>query len=391
MTRWKENQGASEHVFRLLEESGALLEQRVSEKSREFVRSIHNKHGVRADSNSVAYGLDTEESPFRQIDQCVSLYKEFVIDERNGIALRAQIPIEVKNRRDVEVFGIEYEPDSYRPRMPIMTAMQGSRLSLTIKNTVPFERVPLLGPVLLEIKDGATPQKVFEENLVYNAAGAIYSFIEFNLSPSSDNDGSHTYGSEIIRKMGLVEKFEKYLSKKNYGWWVVMYWWMRSNLTDALATEFNRRIHPGLPHSILSHSIDAYFPILCVNGSLWRHSPSKFSECEALLTKVRVKGWPGKFRQRVLYYTAEVPLLVTNPNGLVGLFREALRWFLKIEKGLKSADRMTKHRWHIESAFYQAAVRHFMHQQPWSEIRSDSDFFDQMERLGERSAPKGFT
>ena len=387
MTRWRENQGASEHVFRLLEESGALLEQRVSQKSREFVRSVHNKHGVRADSTSVAYGSDTEESPFRQIDQCVSLYKEFVLDERTGIALECQIPIEVKNRRDVEVFGIDYEPDSYRPRMPIMAAMQGSRLSLTIKNNVPFERVPLLGPVFLEIKDGATPQKVFEENLTYNAAGAIYSFIEFDLSPSSDNDGSHTYGFEIIGKMGLVEKFEKYLSKKHYAWWAVIYWWMRSNLTDAIATEFNRHIYPGR----LTHSIKAYFPILCVNGQLWRHSASKFSECEALLTKVRVKGWPGKFRQQVLHYTAEVPLLVTNPNGLVPLFREALRWFLKIEKGLESADRVTKHRWHIESAFYQAAVRHLMRKQPWSEIRSDSDFFDTMQRLGERDSPKHFT
>lgn len=380
MTRWNENQGATEHVFRLLEESGALLEQRVSTRSQEFVRSVHNKQGVRAHSNSVTYGSDTQESPLRQIDQCVSLYKEFVLDERTGVVLHVQMPVEVKSRRDVEVFGIDYEPGSYRPLMPITAFMQGSRLSLDLKKTDPFERVPLLSPVFLEIKDGTTPKKVFEENLAYNAAGAAYDFIEFECAPSADDDESGGYGSEIIRKMRLVERFEQYLTEKHYAWWSVIYDWMRSNLKDALVIEFNRRIHPGR----LYNSIDAFFPILCVNGQLWRQTGSRFSECDALLTKVRVKDWPGKLRQRLLYYTADVPLLVTNSDGLNSLFEEALRWFLRIEKGLKAADEKTKRRWHIESAFYQTAVSHFMRKQPATGIRSDLDFFDIMDKLGRR-------
>lgn len=206
--------------------------------------------------------------------------------------------------------------------------------------------MPLLAPVFLEIKDGTTPKRVYEENLAYHSAGAAYDFIAFELAPSAEDNGD-TYYSEIIKKMRLVERFEQYLTEKRYAWWSVIYDWIRSNLKDALVIEFNRRIHA----SRLYQSIGAFFPILCVNGQVWRHAGSEFSACDALLTKARVKDWPGKLRQRLLYYTADVPLLVTNPNGLNGLFDEALRWFLRIEKGLKAADEKKKRRWHIESAF----------------------------------------
>lgn len=379
-SQWNENQDASEYVLRLLEQSGALLEARVSSKCQEFVGSAHNKQGVRVHSDSVTYGSDAEMN-LRQIDQCVSLYKEFVLDERTGIAFNLQIPIEVKNRRNVEVFGIEYPPHSYRPRMPITASLQGSRLSSTIRDALPFENMPLLTPVFLEISDGVTPKKIFDENLSYNAANAAYDFIKFEFSPSRVGEGSDlAMGTEIIKKMRLVERLEQYLVEKRYVWWSVIHDWMRSNLTDALAAEFNRRLFRGR----ISYSVNAYFPILCLNGRLWQLSDSKFSECEALLTRVRVKGWPGELRQQLLHYTTEVPLLLTHPDGLAKVLLEASSWFLKVEKNVKAADKKTKQRWHLESAFYQEAVAHFMRQHPRSDIRSDLDFFEMMQILGDR-------
>src|SRR6266513_564123 len=351
MSQWNENKGASEHVLRLIEESGALLEPRVSSKCQEFVNALHNKQGIRVRSDSVTYGSDTEVNPLREIDQCVSLYKEFVLDERTGIAFHLQIPVEVKNRRDVEVFGIEYPPRSYRPRMPITAFMQGSSLSSTLESALQFEGLPLLAPVFLEIQDGTTPKSVRDENLSYKAAGAAYDFIKFELGTSADEgtDGPSLEGAQIIRKMRLVERFERYLTEKHYVWWSVIYDWMRSNLSDALATEFNRRLDRGR----VPYSIDAYFPILCVNGRLWEHSAEKVVECNALLTRIRVKGWPGNLRQQLLHYTTEVPLVITNPDGLADLLRDASRWFLKVEKSIKSSDKRTKQRWHMEAAFYQ--------------------------------------
>ena len=348
---------------------------------RNLSAAVHNKQGVRAHSDSLTYGSDTEINPLRQIDQCVSLYKEFILDERTGIAFHLQIPIEVKNRRDVEVFRIEYPPHSYRPRMPITAFLQGSRLDSAIRNALPFENLPLLEPVFLEIGNGTTPKKISDENLSYNAASATYDFIKFEFSPSPANEGSElSEGAEIIKKMRLLERYQQYLAEKSYVWWSVIYQWMRSNLTDALAADFNRRLHRGR----ITYSVNAYFPILCVNGRLWQLSDAKFSECEALLTRVRVNGWPGKLRQELLYYTTEVPLILTHPNGLAKVLLESSSWFLKIEKKIKAADKRTKQRWYLESAFYQEAVTHFMRQQPRNDVRSDLDFFEMMQALADR-------
>jgi hypothetical protein len=236
--------------------------------------------------------------------------------------------------------------------------------------------------VFVEIQDGITPKKVCEENISYKAAGAAYDFIKFELGTSigEDADEPSLEGSEIIRKMRLVERFERYLNEKHYLWWSVIYYWMRSNLSDALATEFNRRLDRGRVH----YSIDAYFPILCVNGRLWQHSAAQFAMCSALLTRMRVSGWPGNLRQRLIHYTTEVPLVVTNPDGLAELLHAAKRWFLKVEKNIKSADKKTKQRWHMEAVFCQEAVAQFMRREPHSAIRSDLDFFDLMQNLGRR-------
>src|SRR5579872_6131658 len=107
---WFENPERAEHIERLLEESGAILESLVSKECRSFAHGVHKKQGVSVHSHSITYGLDTQEAALRQIDQSVQLYKEFILDDRTGVALNIEIPIEVKYRRDVESIGIDFPP-----------------------------------------------------------------------------------------------------------------------------------------------------------------------------------------------------------------------------------------------------------------------------------------
>src|SRR5258708_663382 len=126
---WSAIKGAVERVAEILKDSGALLETEVSKVCHQFANHHHKKQGVRVSTESITYGQDTEESPLRQIDQSLSLYKEFVLDELTGVQLHIHLPIEAKHRKDVEGFAIEYPPNSYRPRIPLVGFLHGSQLS----------------------------------------------------------------------------------------------------------------------------------------------------------------------------------------------------------------------------------------------------------------------
>lgn len=374
---WKQNKGATVHVRRLLEESGILLESQVASVCQEFVDSRHKKFGVRTHTQSLSYGKDTEESPLRQIDQCLSLYKEFDIDERTGIALHALVTAEAKYRKDAEIFGVPLPPNSYRPRIAIVSAMHGSQLADAIfRAKPPFESVPLVEPVLLEITEGKTPRKVLAENLVYNAAAALYDFLKFDLS----RDESEPWGGEFLSRMRLVNRFEAYLREKHYAWWSVIGDWMKANLSTPAVTTFNKEV---FGNTRIHFGVTAHVPVLCINGPLYEVAglgePDtwSFKAQKCLLTKVRVPGWPGRLRLRLMRYTAEPPLLVTNLNGLLMVLESVLDWFLRVEKALKDSDPKLKERWPLEASFFQVAIKKFggSDTERIQELRSDLDIF----------------
>jgi hypothetical protein len=99
-SHWSSSAGARDHVLRLLRDSGALLQEQVAEVCQQFVNDVNKKKGVRVSTDSITYGNDTEESPLRQIDQRVQLYKEFILDERTGVQWILSVPIEVKYRKE---------------------------------------------------------------------------------------------------------------------------------------------------------------------------------------------------------------------------------------------------------------------------------------------------
>jgi hypothetical protein len=265
------------------------------------------------------------------------------------------------------VFGINYPPGSYRPQMPMVGFFQGSQLSLSLRGKVPFGRIPLVQPVLIEITDGATPRKVHEENLLHNTAAALYDFVRFDLQEHEAAD----HETKIIRDMQLVERFDRYLSEHHYGWWAVVYDWMQENLSDPLIKEFNNRLGTGR----VFYGLATHVPVWCSNGSLWKYKVSNFDHCPSFLTRVRVPRWPGSLRRLLIRYTTEAPLVVTNTSGLRQVLDFCTTWFLKVETAMKLTDAKTKERWPIESAFYRAVILKYSRDYPASRLRSDLDNF----------------
>jgi hypothetical protein len=362
---WRESDGAKRRVISLLQQSGALLEEQVAALCEQFVNDNRKKE-VLVSTESITYGDDTTESPLRQIDQRLNLYKEFILDERTGVQWQTSIPIEVKYRADVEVVGVNYPPKSYRPRIPITSSFQGSRLSQRLRLSL-FDDLPLVQPVFLKIEQG-TPREVHKENLVHNAAGALYDFVRFDLKENENSKDEQ----KIISDLRLLTRFDSYLRKRRYAWWSVLYKWMAENLTDTLAREFNRRLGQGRVY----YGVEAQVPTLCVNGPIWHYKPPDFTISDTLLTRVRVPQWPGALRRSLIGYTTEAPLLLTNTQGLRTLLDMCLAWFYRVESALKRANTATLLRWPIESTFYKAVVTKYSSEYPGSEVRSDIDVFD---------------
>jgi hypothetical protein len=365
---WSGVTGAHNHVIRLLQDSGALLETQAAEACSRFVRATHQKKGISVSTESVTYGRDTEESPLRQIDQRVQMYKEFILDERTGVQSILSIPVEVKYRKDVEVFGINYPQKSYRPRMPTTGFFHGSQLSKTLLWTL-LDEIVLAQPIFLDITNGTIPRKVHEDNVAYNAAGALYDFIRFELQREEEVT---SYEGKIISDMRLLQRFEKYLGKKHYAWWSVIYAWIKENLTNVLAEEFNRRVGGGRVY----YGLNVHVPVLIVNGPVWRYKPPAIEPCGALLTRVRVPRWPGTLRQFLIRYTAEAPLVITNTDGLPRVLRLCMKWFRDTENTMKQADKQMLARWPIEAAFYRAVLAKHSQNEPGDRLQSDLDVFD---------------
>jgi hypothetical protein len=108
----------------------------------------------------------------------------------------------------------------------------------------------------LEIKDGETPQKVHDENLVYNAAGSLYDFILFDLAPHITQ--SNTYSDQVIDDIGLFKEFQNYLEEKRYYWLHVVYDWTK-HIDEKKHRLFDQKYFGD---RILFDSISAHLPIV---------------------------------------------------------------------------------------------------------------------------------
>lgn len=235
-------------------------------------------------------------------------------------------------------------------------------------------KIPLATIVLLEVKDGQTPKKVHSENLIYNAAGALYDFIKFDIS--DEDEIELTYSDRLVDEFGLLKEFEAYIDEKRYLWSHVLNNWI-SSLDAEKCGLFKERYYKGNPPY---HRVCTHLPVVCVNGPIYstkfstKNRIESFQEVPFCFTVIRKHGWPGLAYSGLMAKSPEVPAIVTNNKNLRQVLDIGINWYMEIYEGLIGAPKEILERWPIEVCVFQRVVKHFRQKEKVSGYRSDLDF-----------------
>ena len=134
--------------------------------------------GVHVSGEPVVYDPDADGITYREVDYVATLYREFLVNNRTGIQLNFSLPIECKSRRDVEYFAYGMNHTEHVAPFPLASQHYSSPLFNVAQSaqTSAFANGLRARIVSMVIKDGQTPEKVDDENLIYNSGGALYDF-----------------------------------------------------------------------------------------------------------------------------------------------------------------------------------------------------------------------
>lgn len=374
-SEWSLNTDATNRVKNLLEQAGIPLEIKIASLCKEFCQSHGVADQVHITTEKIVYSPSPAEEIYREINQRVQIYEEFEVDELTGVQLIVNLPIECKYRADVELFGFpSMSPGDVHKGFPIHGDFAGSTYFRSLHNSYTcLSKLCAANIILAEIKEGKLPAKVDKEDLLYKAATSLYDFVLFDLSPS-DTDTS--YINSLIDDLGLFKDFQAYLQKHHYVWWSVLREWIEKIDTEKCKL-FNKEYFGG---SRLYHVIKAHLPIICVNGPLYRvkldsdFNIEGFEESPYLTTSIRKQGWPGLAHIELLRRTPEVPVVVTNPNGLNSVLEIGFLWNQHIRERLVMAPTEVVKRWALECAFFKRVSSYYIRQQETSSYRSDLDY-----------------
>jgi hypothetical protein len=370
-SKWTSNTDATNRVKTLLEHAGIPLELEVSGICSEFCAS-HLDANISSD-RIIYSSVDTMDT-YREVDQNVQIYKEFEVNDFTKVQLIANISIECKYRKDIEVFAFPLiKEDCYR-RFPVHSGFCGSAFFRILRNAYnSCSELPLASTVLLEVEAGQTPKKVHSENLIYNAAGALYDFIKFDLS--AEEEIELTYSDLLVDELGLLKEFEAYLSEKRYLWNHVLNSWI-SSLAEQKCSLFKERYYGGNPPY---HHLCTHLPVVCVNGPIYstkwsaQNRIESFHEIPFCFTVIRKHGWPGLAYSGLMTRSPEVPAIVTNARNLQKVLEIGFNWYKEIYEGLIGAPKEVLDRWPIEACVFQRVMRYFHQKETESGYRSDLD------------------
>jgi hypothetical protein len=298
----------------------------------------------------------------------LTLYKEFVLHLGRGVQLSLKAVIEAKYRTGIEIIGVPLPAKSYRPRMPQIGFARGTSLEELINAQTPFPQMPLTQPVLLSFKNGA-PEKVSEEQLTYKSAANIYDYLRFDAGPDEQYPTLEDGGG-----MSIFGKFKEYVSQTNYAWWLVIRSWLKEHIAEQQALRSFKKALPKRFHT----GLHVYVPVLCMNSPIWMLTGDDFVKAPAILCRVRPPNWPGVLRHRLLGYTLEAPLLITNPQGLGHVLTMTHAWFVGTERVLKSIDPALLIRWPVESALFHAVLAEFLPREPHANQLDEFDIMGQL-------------
>jgi hypothetical protein len=233
---------------------------------------------------------------------------------------------------------------------------------------VPYDQ-PAFAAVLIEIKDGKTPSKVFDERLVFKAGASLYDFI------ASSAVGA-TGPWDLPEVKVLLDKFSNYLRQTSFYWAGVLRGWVRENITDADCIRFLANFTET---SLTYFSLHSWVPVVCVGGAI--HSvecdssgePSAFDHCKGFSVGLRLQGWRTFAKWRMLRRSPEAPVIVTNVSGLREVLDGARAWFQEQKRQLLEASTQTKQRALLEAALVQQASLNFSRRETLGNYRSDLD------------------
>jgi hypothetical protein len=350
---WVSNNNSVDRVKALLEQAGLPLELSVASICNDFCNS-HDKRPAETGfwTEKVVYSNSQNKDDYRELDQKTTIYDEFEVGKSTHIQLQLQIPIECKYRKDLEIFAFPLIGNSSYKRFPICSPMKGSQLFASLVEVFEqFSDINICSPVFLEIKGGETPQKVHDENLAYNAAGALYDFILTDLVP--DNASPTGLADEIVEKSGLVDEFRKYIDQTNYSWTDVLARWI-SSIDKKQFDSFNKKYFDSFRKYL--HMVSVHMPVICMNAPIYKvnwatkDGIESFQEIPYFITSIIKHGWPGLAYVEILSRNPEVPVIITNPNNLLGVLELGKEWYTNLRARLTNAPESITRRWALESS-----------------------------------------
>lgn len=356
---WGEIPAARDRVVELLNESGAPLEAQVARLCQRFVSAYDGHQGANLSAEPLIYG-DDDERPLREIDQLVTLYQELDVGDHHGIQLIFYVPIEVKHRRDIQLFGIEVDdvPTS-AGAIPIGGQLAMSELIRTQVSSVLPEHMatdPRRRVAAVSFK-GSAPHAVFKENLVYNAAAGLYDFIM-----SSATSFRLRSTVTAMEHEGAMSQFDAYCDETHYAPAGVARKWvgdLPQERFDSFAEIW------AVSGRRMFRTVDVYGPVVCVDSPMHvaeidgLGDITGFEATDCLLTSVRVAGWTSRGASTFVRRTPEAVTTVATVRGLEALLPGLLEYFGRITDSLAAIDEHSYAKAMFEHDFLAAVAERF--------------------------------
>ncbi len=348
---WLNEPNVVKQLISLLNKSGAPLELRAHARANEFAR--RNKTAdTHITAERVVYGSEADQ-PLREIDLVVTMYEEFAAGPTVGISLIFDVLVECKFRAQSQLFGFPLPSGAETSASFVLSSnLVGSEICERIRRSDHAWFAPdTLSVGVVEFKNGSHPQKVSDENLVFKAGASLYNYIvsHFREDPRGRDVSAHPLVEE------LVANFVAYIAEKHYAWWSVLKDWMRKNISDETAVAYSKWLTGG---KRVFTGVHGFLPVLCVDSPIFSSAvgpegdPASFEVEDYLVTRLRVPRWPHLGKGRAISVTGEVPLIVTNIDGLPSVLEKSLGWFRDVRTILgQQPEQATVRAW-FEAEFY---------------------------------------
>lgn len=349
---WTEVEGARDHVKRLIADSGAPLEARLSRLCRRFANVWDETDGCQITTDTLVYGVD-QNRPLREVDQLVTFYQEIPVSDRLGVQLILSAPIEAKARRHVEFFGLEVAGQAVGPgALPISGELAYSsfvrdQVAAQLPGYMEAQRIQRVAA--LKFKDAGSPQSVHDENLVYNATASLYDFVMESTALEGMSPQATVTANEADSLLSrIVDEFDQYVDSNQFLPELVARQWAQS-VSDEQIREY---VDIRTGSKAVFRMLDIYCPIVCVGSPLHRveldgfGEITEFSPTDALTTAVRIAGWRSGQGRRLSRRGPEAVTSLMTLAGVEGALNDLLQLFASIKRSLE----------HVESAGADRAI-----------------------------------